>query len=204
MRLALVALSVLFACACIPRHGNPEDARLVAAQFIAARQSRDLEAAMACFGDQPEMHSSVGVGWTGREAVRAIMAYRITDSYSVGDIHVSGDHVSWTEHVTRVPQTAPSPGAGRPAAMFDEDVDAVVVGGRITSMTTYVGGVQRGSQSATIAANSVTANLLVPLLVLVLVAAAVLIWPTGSSVRVPSAANGRLMGQLREYVARRG
>jgi hypothetical protein len=205
IRLALAALTALCACACVPRPSNPDDARLIVAQFVTARQARDLEAAMACFIDQPEMRSSQGVGWTGREAVRAIMAYRITDNYTVGDLHVSGDRVTWSEHVTRVPQAPPSPGAGRAPAIFDEDVEAVIVGGRIASLTTSVAGVQR-ADSRLSGAPSIATSLLVPLLVLVLVASAVLIWPTGSSMRVASAsaANGRLMSQLREYVARRG
>ena len=38
---------------------------------------------MDCFGDQPEMRTSLGVSWSGREAVRAVMAYRLNDEYTV-------------------------------------------------------------------------------------------------------------------------
>src|SRR5262245_43748061 len=112
-------LAVLMLClvGCSMRPTPNEDARLVVAQFLAARAARNLEATMECFVAQPEMRSSLGVGWTGREAVKAIMAYRLTDTYKVGDLHVNGDRVSWSEHVTRNAGAPPTPGVGRsPAA----------------------------------------------------------------------------------------
>src|SRR5512132_3724937 len=95
----MVALVAIVGCA---RPPNPdEDAGWVVEKFLAARQDRNLDATMECFGESPEMRSSLGVGWSGREAVRAIMAYRLTDAYTVGELRVIGNHVVWSEHVRR-------------------------------------------------------------------------------------------------------
>ena len=203
MRL-LLSLILLALTGCIGRPAANEDARLVVAQFLAARQSRNLEATMECLAANPEMRSSQGVGWSGREAVKAIMAFRLTDTYVVGDLHVNGDRVSWTEHVTRNTGAPPTPGGGRGPANFDEEVEAVVVGGRIASLTTYVGGARPDAQA--LAVGSAATDLLVPLSVLLLVAAAVLVWPSSiSGWRTPAVApTHQLMNGLREYVARRG
>jgi hypothetical protein len=201
MRLVL-ALVVLALTGCVGRAAPNEDARLVVAQFLAARQSRNLEATMECFVANPEMRSSQGVGWTGREAVKAVMAYRLTDTYVVGELHVHGDRVSWSQHVTRTTGSPPTPGAGRAGPTnFDEEVEALVVGGRIASLTTYAGGARPEAQ--VLSAGTPTTDLLVPLSVLVLVAAAVLVWPSGAALRVDRGEHV-LMNGLREYVARRG
>jgi hypothetical protein len=204
MRLSL-ALCMLCVVGCSMRpDAVNEDARLVVAQFLAARAARNLEATMECFIDQPEMRSSLGVGWTGRDAVKAIMAYRLTDTYKVGDLHVSGDRVTWSEHVTRNAGAPATPGVGRsPAAVFDEDVEAVVTGGRIAILTTFVGGGSGAFDAPQFGVGS-SADVLLPLSVLVLVATAVLVWPTAPAWRAPMRRDGHLMNGLREYVARRG
>jgi hypothetical protein len=150
------------------------------------------------------MRSNGGVGWTGREAVKAIMAYRLSDTYKVSNLQVNGDRVTWSEHVTRNAGAPPTPGAGRTsAAVFDEEVEAIVSGGRISLLVTIVGGRPGAFDGQQLGVGSST-DLLVPLCVLVLVAAAVLIWPAAPGWRAPVRAQGQLMSGLREYVARRG
>jgi hypothetical protein len=189
---------LLVACVACVQPTRSEDAGTVAASFIAARDARNLETTMGWFIDQPEIRSSLGVGWTGRDAVRAIMAYRLTDTYTlISDVRVVGNHAIWSEHVRRSV-------AGSPAAVFDEDVEAVVNGGRIASLETFVGGAH-----PTLAGQPVQrvamADLFVPLTTLFLVAGAVLAWP--SSTAAPSTSypiSTHLIDGLRDYVARRG
>ena len=121
---AACALVLIGLVGCARIASPDEDAAWVVERFLAARQDRNLDATMDTFGDWPEMRSSLGVGWTGRDAVRAIMAYRLTDAYTVGDLRVVGNRVVWSEHVRRSV-------SGSPIANFDEDVEAIVVGGRI-------------------------------------------------------------------------
>jgi hypothetical protein len=88
-------------------------------------------------------------------------------------------------------------------ANFDEDVEATVVGGRINSMVTYVGGfhpplVEVASQPP------VSADLLAPLGTLLLVVAAVLVWPSATPLQPRRVMTGHLLRGLRDYVARRG
>lgn len=195
IRLLLWAALALVAAGCARPAG--EDAAWVVERFLAARQDRNLDATMACFGDWPEMRSSLGVGWSGRDAVRAIMAYRLTDAYTVGEMRVVGNHVIWSEHVRRSV-------SGSPMANFDEDVEAIVVGGRIGSMETYVSGAHPTLPAEANAQFSVSLDLLAPLSVLLLVAAAVLVWPQATPLQPQNAATGHLLAGLREYVARRG
>jgi hypothetical protein len=190
----MLVLVVLFGCA---RPTSPDqDVSGVVERFIVARQDRNLDATMACFADWPEMRSSLGVGWSGRDAVRAIMSYRLTDAYTVGDLRVVGNRVVWSEHVRRSV-------SGSPIANFDEDVEATVVGGRINSMVTYVGG---SPPPQVVATNQfpVSLDLLAPLGTLLLVAAAVLVWPQATPPQPRRAATGHLLQGLRDYVARRG
>src|SRR5438105_7952799 len=91
--------------------------RAVVEAFLAARGTRNLEATMDTFADQPELRSSQGIYWKGRDAVRAIMLYRLQDTYSIGERRVSGATVTWSEHV-RGPIAFCSPPAN-----FDEDVE---------------------------------------------------------------------------------
>jgi hypothetical protein len=187
-------LLVIIGCA---RPPNPdEDAGWVVERFIVARQDRNLDATMDCFADWPEMRSSLGVGWSGRDAVRAIMAYRLADAYTVGDLRVVGNRVIWSEHVRRSV-------SGSPTANFDEDVEATVVGGRIGSMVTYVGGAHPQPTEMT-GQFSVSLDLLAPLGTLLLVAAAVLVWPQAAPMQPRRTASGQLLAGLRDYVARRG
>ena len=123
---------------------------------------------MQCFADQPVVRSSLGVSWAGREAIQAIMAYRLTDDYTVQNVQVGGNRVTWSEHVRR--------GAtGGATVNFDEDVEAVVVGGRITSMVTYVGS---SRPQLTVAPSPPANDPFLPLSVLLLVAGAVMAWPS--------------------------
>jgi hypothetical protein len=124
------------------------------------------------------------------------MAYRLTDAYTVGDLRVTGNRVVWSEHVRRSV-------SGSPIANFDEDVEAIVVGGRIGSMVTYVGGSHPQPVEAT-GQFSVSLDLLAPLGTLLLVAAAVLVWPQATPMQPRRAASGQLLAGLRDYVARRG
>jgi MFS superfamily sulfate permease-like transporter len=80
---------------------------------------------------------------------------------------------------------------------------ATVVGGRIGSMVTYVGG-SHPQPIETTGQLSVSLDLLAPLGTLLLVAAAVLIWPQAAPMQPRRAASGQLLAGLREYVARRG
>src|ERR1700730_12382041 len=179
-----IALLALVGCG---RGTNPTDsASLIVDKFLAARDTKNLDATMDCFADQPEMRSSLGVGWTGRDMVRAIMAYRLMDSYTVADVHVVGDRVIWTEHVRRSM-------AGFPNATFDEDVEATVINGRIGSMVTYVGGAH---PKLTIDANAqpeTSTNALLPLSILVLIAAAVMVWPPAAPLTLRRGGNRRLL-----------
>jgi hypothetical protein len=191
----MLLLVAVVGCA---RHPNPgEDAAWVVERFLAARQDRNLDATMACFGDWPEMRSSLGVGWSGRDAVRAIMAYRLSDAYTVGDLRVVGNRAVWSEHVRRSV-------AGAPIANFDEDVEAIVADGRIDSMVTYVGGSHPAPLVEASVPFSVSLDLLAPLCILLLVAAAVLVWPQATPLQPRRAATGHLLAGLRDYVARRG
>ena len=165
-------------------------------QFLAARQARNLDAAMEYFVDQPELRTSLGVSWAGRDAVRAIMAYRLADDYTVDEVHGAGNRVTWTEHVRRSV-------AGAQPVVFDEDVEALLVGGRIASLVTYVGGSHPPPLSPTTSQVSPRTNLLVLLSVLVLVAGAVLVWPPPAEEPMRRVGDGRLLAGLREYVARR-
>jgi uncharacterized protein (TIGR02246 family) len=176
-----------------------QDAQQVVDRFLAARESHDLDETMASFADQPQMRTSLGISWSGREAVKAIMAYRLSDEYTVANVRVVGDRATWSEHVRRAV-------IGSPAANFDEDVEAVVVGGRISSMVTYVGGAHSSAvelEAPTPLATS--GNVLVPLSVLLLVMAAVMVWPSAEPLPAQRTPNGHvLLDGLREYVARRG
>ena len=98
---ALVLLG-LVACARTSDVDPDKTAQAVVERFLVARQDRNLDATMACFAEWPEMRSSLGVGWSGPEAVRAIMAYRMSDSYTVRDLRAVGNRVIWTEHVHRI------------------------------------------------------------------------------------------------------
>ena len=73
MRACLLLALLLMACVACVQPTPSDDVGTVAASFIAARDARSLEATMGWFVDQPEMRSSLGLGWTGRDAVRAIM-----------------------------------------------------------------------------------------------------------------------------------
>jgi hypothetical protein len=169
----------------------------VVEKFLAARQQRDLEATMECFAATPEMRTSLGVGWSGRDAVRAIMSYRLTDTYSVSDMRVAGHRATWSEHVRRSV-------AGSPFAVFDEEVEAIVVDGHITSLVTYVGGAHPAAAVEPAPQLSVGTDLLVPFSILVLVATAVMVWPPPVSVQTRRVTSGHLLNGLRDYVARRG
>jgi hypothetical protein len=199
MRGAWVALIlVLFASmGCARRAAMDEDAGWVVERFLVARQDRNLDATMECFGEWPEMRSSLGIGWSGRDAVRAIMAYRLTDAYTVGELRVVGNHVIWSEHVRRSV-------SGSPVASFDEDVEAIVTGGRIHSLVTYVGGSHPTLPTESTAPLSLSIDLLAPLTILILVAAAVLVWPQPTPLQPRRAPTGHLLQGLRDYVARRG
>ena len=188
----LVLLLGLAGCA---RAADDTDPAWVAEKFIAARQSRDLSATMDCFVEQPELRSSVGVGWTGRDAVRTIMASRLGDTFTVGQVRVAGDHVTWSEHVRR--------GGGAVGTIFDQEVEAIVVGDHIARLETFVAGTHPvAAESVPVAFN---ADLLVPLGVLLLVALAVLVWPPPRP--APGGwpgQHGYLLSGLREYMQRRG
>jgi hypothetical protein len=193
----VVVVLLLLVVGCARPAGQEEDAGWVVEKFLVARQDRNLDATMDCFGDWPEMRSSLGVGWSGREAVRAIMAYRLTDAYTVGELRVEGNRVVWSEHVRRTV-------SGSPTASFDEDVEAIVVGGRIGSLITYVGGSHPTMPVPASQPFSVSLDLLVPLSILLLVTAAVMVWPQTTPLRPRRAPNGQLLAGLRDYVARRG
>lgn len=190
-----IALAAIALVACQHSQPNPSasDAGKVVDAFIAARDARDLDATMASFGDSPELRSSQGINWSGRDAVRAIMAYRIQDTYIVGERHVSGDTVTWAEHVRR------SIASGSPPANFDEQVEATVTGGRIQSLVTYLGArrAQVTSDTATTEPVSPAASLLLPASIVLLVLA-VMVWPAGSGAP-HRASSGRLLVELRRY-----
>jgi len=175
------------------------EAGAVVESFLAARAARDLDATMAAFDAVPELRSSQGINWSGRDAVRAIMAYRLLDTYTLGDRYVVGDTVTWTEHVRR------TVAAGSPPANFDEDVEATVVRGRIKSLVTYLGGMRlpepmtaRVTAPATAQAPAPAPNPLVLPLSIALLVLAVLIWPRTAAEprRAPS---GALLDGLRRY-----
>jgi hypothetical protein len=195
--LVLGLLTLLGIVGCAQSPGQTEDGAAVVNRFLAARESRNLEAVMDCFVDQPEMRSSLGVGWSGRDVIRVIMSYRLLDSYTVSDVRAVGNRVIWSEHVRRG-------AAGSLTATFDEDVEAIVVGGRIGSMVIYVGGTHPTPLSEPTPQLSAGANLLLPLSILLLVAGAVMVWPPTTALHAPRPANGQLLSGLRDYVARRG
>jgi hypothetical protein len=191
----LCAVLLLAGIACV--QAPKEDVSGVVENFIAARDARNLEATMGWFVDQPEMRSSLGVGWTGRDAVRAIMAYRLTDTYTlISDVRVVGNRAVWSEQVRRGV-------AGSPAAVFDEDVEAIVDRGRIVSLETFVGG-SHPTLAAEPVQRSALADLFVPLTTLCLVAGAVLAWPSSGGVQTRYPVSTHLIDGLRDYVARRG
>jgi hypothetical protein len=200
---AAAALSLLALTACAPQPPGPAtDTAAVVERFIAARQARNLDAAMACFGDQPELRSSVGIGWSGRDAVRGIIAYRLSDTYTVGTVNVVGKRATWSENVRRTV-------AGSPPAIFDEAIEVTIEGGRIARLVTYVGDARLLStllaeSGATGTSPTSTRDLVVPLAVLVLVASSVLVWPERVAQPAQHAPHARLLAGLREYVARRG
>jgi len=193
---AIVVLGLLAVGGCAWAAEPGADAGGVVQRFIQARGAGNLDATMDCFAESPEMRSSLGVGGTGRDAVRAIMAARLANAYTVGDLRVEGNQVVWSEHVRRNVW-------GAPVANFDEDVVATVVGGRISSLVTYVG----GAHPPTVAAPklvSLSTDVLVPLGTLLLVAAAVLAWPQTPPLQPRRTTTGHLLAGLRDYVARRG
>jgi limonene-1,2-epoxide hydrolase len=191
-----LALLMLTLVGCASNIAGQEDPAWVVEKFLAARQARNLDAAMDCFVEQPEIRTSLGIAWAGRDQVRAIVAYRLTDTYTVGEMRIAGNRATWSEHVRRSV-------AGSPVAMFDEDVEAVVMDGHITSLMTYVGGAH--PPSAVDEAKPARLDLLVPLSTLVLVAAAVMVWPAPPPpLHAPRVASGQLLNGLRDYVARRG
>jgi hypothetical protein len=176
--------------------GNPT---AVVQRFLAAREARNLDATMDCFASEPEMRTTLGVTWVGRDAVRALMAYRLADSYAVGELQVTGNKASWTEHVRRAV-------SGSQPAAFDQDVEATVVDDRITSLATYNRGSRPTAQASleTSAQPIRGADLLVPAATLLLIGAMVLLWPTRPRLEVRARPQGQLLAGLREYVARRG
>jgi limonene-1,2-epoxide hydrolase len=194
----VLGLVMVGAMGCAPAPAPNQEAAATVQKFLAARQARSLDDTMDCFGDQPLMRTNLGVSWAGREAVRAVMAYRINDEYTVSKVEVVGNHATWSEHVFRRV-------VGAPAAFFDEDVDAVVVGGRIASIMTFIAGAAKPNAVLTRPAPlSTSTDLVVPLGIMLLVAAAVLVWPSGQPPRSTRATDGQLLAGLREYVARRG
>jgi hypothetical protein len=197
MRRLIWLVVLLSTVGCAQAAAPNQEATATVQKFLAARQARSLDDTMDCFGDQPEMRTSLGVSWSGREAVRAVMAYRLNDEYSVSKVEVVGNHATWTEHVFRRV-------VGAPAAFFDEDVDAIVIGGRIASMMTSIANAQSSAGSGRPAPLSASTDIVVPLMIMLLVAAAVVAWPSGRPERSTRTANGQLLAGLREYVARRG
>jgi len=192
--LVLATLAALAATACAPPQlTSSDDAARVVEDFIAAREARDLDATMASFGDSPELRSSQGVNWSGRDAVRAIMAYRLQDTYTLGDRHVSGDTVTWAEHVRRTVSGA------TPPANFDEEVEATVVGGHIQRLVTYLGG-RRGASAAAASGEPITLSVpwVLPLSLGLLLFAAV-VWPRSQSRLPPRQSNGQMLLALRRY-----
>ena len=91
-----------------------QDPRPTVERFLAARQARNLDATMACFAEQPRLSSNIGMSAVGRDAVRAIMAARITDTYVVDNLRVTGERVTWSQHVRRTAM-------GSPPTTFDEE-----------------------------------------------------------------------------------
>jgi hypothetical protein len=69
---------------------------------------------------------------------------------------------------------------------------------------TYVGGAHPAPQPQLAQTFSVSLDLLAPLSILLLVAAAVLVWPQSAPLRPRRAPSGHLLEGLRAYVARRG
>jgi hypothetical protein len=195
----LIGAVALAATACgQPQTTNSADAARVVDQFIAAREARDLDATMASFAAAPELRSSQGINWSGRDAVRAIMAYRLQDTYTVGDRHVSGNTVTWAEHVRR------TVAAGSPPANFDEDVEATVVDGHIQSLVTYLG-TRRAPAAPAAVGEPITPAVPWVLPVSVgLVVFAALIWPTSRSSVPPRQSSGRLLVGLRRYAESHG
>ena len=206
LRLLLGSLLVVLSGGCAApspsASASAAEAGAVVEAFLAARAARDLDATMAAFDDVPELKSSQGINWSGRDAVRAIMAYRLLDTYTLGDRHVAGDTVTWTEHVRR------TVAAGAPPANFDEDVEATVARGRIKSLVTYLGGMRRPASIAATAPVTASATaperppnpLVLPLSIALLVLA-VLIWPRASAEPRPPrrAPSGALLDGLRRY-----
>lgn len=196
--LGLLGLLVLGLAGCAPGQASgtagTSDAGAVVEAFLAARAQRDLDATMASFDPVPELRSGRGINWPGRDAVRAIMAYRIMDTYTVGERHVSGDTVSWSEHVRR------TVAAGGPPTTFDEDVTATVSGGHIKILVTSLGGprVEPTVDVPAQPASRPVTPLLLPLSLALLILA-VLVWPWGAGTaprRVPS---GHLLVGLQRY-----
>jgi hypothetical protein len=192
-----LALALLAVVGCSPSPPQTEDALAVVTRFLAARETKNLEAVMDCFVDQPEMRSGGATAWAGRDVIRVIMSYRLLDSYTVSDLHATGNRVIWSEHVRRG-------AAGALTATFDEDVEAIVTNGRIGSMVVYVGGTHPAPPAEASPQLSTGANLLLPLSILLLVAGAVMVWPPSAPLPAPRPANGQLLSGLRDYVARRG
>src|SRR5919108_57090 len=199
--LVLVGLVMLGLAGCVqaqaPAATVPaaaSEAGRVVEAFLAARAARDLDATMANFDEAPELRSSQGINWSGRDAVRAIMAYRLLDTYTVGERQVSGNKVTWREHVRR------TIASGAPPANFDEDVEATVVAGRITSLVTYLGGMRAQEPSPALAEpTSPLAPLLVPLSIGLLVLA-VIIWPWPDSTEAaPRPRGNQLLSGLQRY-----
>jgi hypothetical protein len=201
LRLGYLTLGMMLlgVVGCVPGSPPSEDAAWVVERFIAARQSGSLDATMDCFADQPEVRSSLGVAWSGRDAVRAIMAYRLADTYTVGNVHVGDNRVIWSEQVRRSV-------AGSPTAIFEEDVEAIVAGDRIARLVTYVGGAHPTPfEASTPPQLAVRTDLLAALGVVLLGAAAALGWtPAQPLPGSRGATGGHLLSGLRDYVARRG
>jgi hypothetical protein len=200
LRLACAALTVqlLILVGCAQTAAGP-DATPTVERFLAARQARNLDAAMACFADQPQLRSSVGVNSIGRDAVRAVIAARITDSYTIDNLRASGERVTWSQHVRRN-----TLGTQAPPATFDEEIEAVVRDDHIASMVTYANGAHPSPAAETSTRFWVSSDLLVPLGVLVLVAAAVLVGTSTAPVQTKRAPTLAMLDGLRNYVARRG
>ena len=192
---------LLIAMACGARDTSAPEASTsaVVEAFLAARSARNLDATMDAFGQQPELRSSQGIYWSGRDAVRAIMVYRLQDTYTVSDRKTVGNRVTWTEHVAR-------PIAfGAPPANFDEDVEATVVDGRIASLVTSLGGARALQLKETVPAPAevpLSTQLLAPLSI-VLIVLAILVWPPREAAPPRPSQTGHLLRGLRAYVDRR-
>jgi hypothetical protein len=193
------------------------DPLAVVTAYETARNNRDLDAALACFGDSAVV-TQRNTTFTGRDEVRRFLEGAISRPrlVSMADSQVTGNHVSWVERSGPISsgtaQSSPGtsqmrvPGFGGAfggSSSFAVNVDAVVQDGKIQSLEYTFGG-QPTRTDTVLDGRQLPAVVGLGTVLLVLLGFFVIVWTgLGRAAPVASSLQGRLMQDLRGWAAAR-